>query len=138
MVSLRTLQILASVQHPDVRALAFDLLEDDPTDGNALALLTHNYQPGDEEFMATLLAQAADYNAVHGLGSAINDVFEQNPTPRAADLLLTLYERRPCSICRRDFIYRLMEYDALPAWIVAEARYDADEDTRGAVMNNEN
>ncbi|HEY0603653.1 MAG TPA: hypothetical protein VGD58_12115 [Herpetosiphonaceae bacterium] len=136
-VSLRALQILASVQHPDVRALAFELLQDDPTDGNALALLTHNYQPGDEEFMTMLLAQATDHDAVHALGSAINDVFEQNPTPRAVDLLLTLYERGPCSICRRDFVHRLMEYEALPAWIAAEARYDVDEDTRDAVMGNE-
>lgn len=137
LVSLRTLQILASVRHPDVRALAFELLEDDPTNGNALALLTHNYQPGDEQFMATLVAQAADHHAVHSLTSGINDVFEQNPTPDAADLLLTLYERSPCSICRCTSIDLLIERDALPPWIVAEARYDANEAIRNAVLGNE-
>ncbi|MBV9786789.1 MAG: hypothetical protein JOZ51_01335 [Chloroflexi bacterium] len=136
LVSLRTLQILTSVQHPDVRALAFELLEDDPTNGNALALLTHNYQPGDEQFMATLVAQAADHHAVHSLTSGINDVFEQNPMPGATDLLLTLYERSPCSICRGTSIDLLIECDALPAWIVAEARYDANEAIRDAVLGN--
>jgi hypothetical protein len=92
---------------------------------DALDVFNHNYQSGDDRYLAALLAQTADRDALHGIGSGLNDVFKAHPTVAAEDIFLDLYERGPCSLCRERFVARLIEIDRVPPWMERQTRYDA-------------
>jgi hypothetical protein len=80
-----------------------------------------------------VLGSLARDDEVHELGLGLKDLYAVHPTPAVADIFLGLYERGPCSLCRTNFVRRLIESAALPEWKRREAAHDADPDTRAAV-----
>jgi hypothetical protein len=129
-VARRAIGALAQFQDAEIRALAFDLIAANRFVGAALELFERNYQAGDEQRFAELLERAADDDEVHSAGFGIIDIFKQNRTTAAANLLFTLYERGPCSLCRTRVVERLIEIDRVPNWLAMECQHDAEEDIR--------
>jgi hypothetical protein len=128
-----TLTALGQLRDPGVRRLGLDLLAEEYRAAAALDLFVRNYQPEDDARFAALVDAAEDDDELHTLGFGLHDVYQANPTPSAASLLLRLYERGPCSLCREDVVRLLRDLGALPAWMAAECAYDANEDTRALV-----
>ena len=111
--------------HPQVRALGFQLIEAHHHISDALDIFIQNYHEGDDQYLAGLLVQTTDPDELHAIGFGLNDIFSTNPTVAAEPLLLELYERGPCGLCRERFVERLLAIDRLPVWMEQETCYDA-------------
>lgn len=113
-----------------VRALALKKLDEGLAHG--ARLLRWNYEPGDFGRLEDLLASVHDPDGLHDLGLSILDIVaRQDDPPEACDVLLTLYDRTPCSRCRSDAVVALEKLQAVPPWMAEECRFDADPDTVG-------
>lgn len=122
---------LAASAHPEVRALGLELLA--AGRGRGARLLVGNYRQGDYGLVERALRAWQDRDEVHDLGLALLDLVEAHPAPEAVAPLLLLYERGPCSLCRRWGIDLLQKLGPLPGWLVAEGRHDAHPDLRAAM-----
>ena len=120
---------LGRIRDPLVRKLALEhLRSEDPT---GLRLLLSNYEPGDLDPIGPLLREAVDDDEAHILGLGILDIVEENDVPLAEKraVLISLYERSPCSLCRRKAVSKLQSAGDVPLSIAQECRFDADPDT---------
>lgn len=128
-------QALSPIADPRVRTLALELIAreaDEPWE--AVDLLASNYWPGDARLIEPLIAREQSEYEFHRLGISVREWFEANPVSEAAALLLILYERGLCVVCRGSVIDLLLSLGPLPARIVEECRYDADLETRTLVV----
>jgi len=115
--------VLAKIEHSDVRALGLELLVAGRGDGARLLAL--NYQAGDFALVEQLMRSWQDHEALHDLGFGLRHMVEANPQAEAIAALLALYERGPCSLCRRHAVALLAKLDPLPPWLIAECWWDA-------------
>jgi hypothetical protein len=122
---------LGRIASPVVRDMALEQIRAGKPSG--VRLLASNYRSGDLAMILPMLRDLTDNDEVHDLGLAIlnltgeNDVSVEN----SADLLLLLYERTPCSMCRGDVVSRLFNARRVPDWMADECRFDSDPDTAG-------
>lgn len=116
---------LEHLRHPAVRALALELLPRSTWRGGAVRLLIKNYEPGDHRLIARTLAMKQNIHKYHQVGLRALEVFAANPTTDCADIMVTLYERGPCSNCRSRCFKVLDSLGILPDWMLEEYRYDA-------------
>ncbi len=124
------IQALAQITHPDVRALALRRMAARRLTEQELTLLQRNYVAGDDERIAQVLHLPADRDDLHWLAMDVLRVFETNPSPGARGCVLWAYEHTPCGNCRHDAVKWLLKENLAPAWLLEEARFDADEQTR--------
>lgn len=128
--------VLGNIQHPQVRALALDLIENTPFAGQAVDLLELNYQADDWRLLERITARDLDPNEYWHLGYNVGDVFEMYPFQEAVPALLNIYERVPSSTNRHRFVERLHWLGALPDWMIEECKFDSNLDLREAIANN--
>ncbi|NHZ87748.1 hypothetical protein F2P45_01680 [Massilia sp. CCM 8733] len=96
-----------------------------------IELFKNSFQPGDETLiLAALERQPVDGDDAHALASSAIDVCTSVRSPALAGVAQWVYRTNPCSICRRQAVELLLEWDCLPAHIAAECRHDASEDLR--------
>ncbi len=125
------LNAMASMQSPDIRALALRLLNVPQWGLQVGHLLTANHEDGDEALIeAALIARLSDEDAFHGLGLGALDLFETYPKPENAPPLMLMYEHEPCGFCRNRCVELLIALDAFPDWMVAECLHDGSPDMR--------
>lgn len=128
--------VLSRVAHTRVRALALEISEDSSLEGWrkswGMKLLRSNFEPGDARLLIELLEAPNDEMGLHSIGFAIVDVLKENPVPEAVPVLRMLYERGPCTNCRKKAVELLRQLGALPDWLLEECRYDAGEYLRDA------
>ncbi|HEX3051238.1 MAG TPA: hypothetical protein VHP83_11325, partial [Aggregatilineaceae bacterium] len=127
---LTALNALGNVSHPEVRQLAFELVEGRQWIAHAAILLKSNWQNSDWSVLEALTQETFEPYDYHGLGMDIRELFEAHPEPKAAQTLINLYEYGPCSECREHYVKALDSIQAVPEWMRAECRYDADHDLR--------
>jgi hypothetical protein len=115
-----------------IRGLAFELLDglDIPS---AIRLLCSNYQPGDFMIIERAIHEAdpLDDNGWHSVGLAVLALIDAATIPpiESRDMLLSLYENIPCSLCREEVVRKLHEYDLVPRWMLKECAFDAEPRT---------
>lgn len=120
---------LGRIESPVVRDMAVEQMRAGKPSG--VRLLASNYRSGDLAMILPMLRDLTDNDDVHDLGLAIlnltgeNDVSVEDST----DVLLLLYERTPCSMCRSDVVSRLFKAGRVPDWMADECRFDSDPDT---------
>ena len=116
-------------KHFELRQAALHLIADgDITNG--IALLVNNFEVRDFAFCAGHLEWRDDTDEVHRLVGQLLDLCEAHPGAHALDCLLYVYELSPCSTCRKRAVKALTDTNTAPAWVLAEAAFDADPDTR--------
>jgi hypothetical protein len=126
--SFPAIMALGRIRFPTVRALALKMIEAGETHG--ARLLRSNFEPGDFARLAHLLDALVDINAIHDFGLSLLDIVsKQERPPDAGDILLRLYERTPCSMCRNDVVTALSSLDMVPPWMAEECRFDAEPET---------
>lgn len=83
---------------------------------SGVRLLASNYRSGDLAMILPMLRDLRDNDEVHDLGLAILNLTDENDVSveDSADILLLLYERTPCSMCRADVVSRLFKARGLP------------------------
>jgi hypothetical protein len=131
----QALQALSLFQSAELRDLGLALLSDHWQPSDSLNLFVRNYQPGDERIFLSLLEAAQSHDEVHALGYGLIDILAQNAVVEAVALRSLLYERQPCSLCRTKVVRQLVTSRTIPAWMLEECQFDADEDTRQAVTS---
>ena len=112
-----------------VREFALERLRDGDTNG--VRLLRSNYEPGDLAMIEPLLSEALEDERTHDLGLSVLDIIGENDIPpeESRAVLVLIYERTPCSMCRGSAVEKLVEAGQAPSWIAEECRFDADPDT---------
>jgi hypothetical protein len=133
-VALGALAVLRNTPDLSVRTLALDLLQDaamnDERKAEAVDLLVQNHEDGDFSILDAALAGITGRDAFHSFGLGVLAVFAKHPSSEAFDTLTLLYERGPCSHCRRNCVAGLLQLGTLPKWMHEECRYDANLDIR--------
>lgn len=131
-VALAAATALTEVTHASVRELAFRLVEIQGAGREqAIAMLAQNFASGDHDVVTGWLQREQDREVRHRLGMDLRNFSGQHPEPESeVRMLLTLYEKGPCSFCRESVVQRLLELDGLDAALRAECIYDANEDIR--------
>lgn len=126
-VGLAALSALSQITHPAVRQLAFELVETQARwRGQAIKLLVRNFMPGDHGIALRWFEKEGDQETMHSLGMDMKDLWERHPDEETeVPMLLTLYERGPCSFCREFTVRRLIERKALTEQLRLECSHDA-------------
>jgi hypothetical protein len=93
-----------------------------------------NYQEGDFRRIEQSLKITGDTDELHDVGMAVRHLLAVNCPPDAGKSLEFLYENGPCSLCRGEFVEKLIALESIPDWMREECLYDADPDTRKLVQ----
>ena len=112
-----------------MRKLALERLRG--KDSTGLRLLLSNYEPGDLDAIGSWLSEALDDDEANDLGFGILNIVGENDVPLAEKraVLISVYERTPCSVCRGDAVSKLQSAGDVPLSIAQECRFDAHPDT---------
>jgi hypothetical protein len=128
-VSWAATRALGRIESPVVRDMALEQIQAGKPSG--ARLLASNYRSGDLNTILPMLRDLSDKDEIHDLGLAVLNLTGENDVPveESGDILILLYERTPCSMCRGDAVSRLFKAGQVPAWIADECRFDSDPDT---------
>lgn len=137
--ALREAAIYVLCQLDDVRVgelgrrllAAPDFPSAETIDDERIRLLTNSLQDGDPALIHAALRRAGrNREALHTLGLDILHLAGHNASPALVTLLDWIYEHSPCSMCRSDAVAKWTERAPLPAKILEEGVFDADETIR--------
>jgi hypothetical protein len=137
-VGLAAVKALARVRHQAVRDVAFRLIDTGTKRwrGEAVELLSENYEPGDHKIVLQWFHQEEDLQTLHSIGTGLIDFWKRHPDDETeVQMLRALYENGPCSVCRESAVKRLIERGALPEELRAECAWDANTDIRDLIGN---
>ena len=138
-VPTMTLGTLKIIQHPAVRAFAFQLIDEQRFIGRAVGLLTRNFEEADWEIIESLSHKVDEFDdeTYHSFGISVQDIFSaHHPSQKAKQTLLNIYEYGPCSFCREAIIEMLQSINALSEQIRQECHYDSSNYIRALARNN--
>ncbi|MFZ2539072.1 MAG: hypothetical protein WAX04_09235 [Oscillospiraceae bacterium] len=128
--SEQAIMALKHIQHESVRTFAFDKLRNGEIDGPLLSLLVKNYHFGDNEFIGQLLEKEYTDEELHDILHAVCDIFTVNRTPASLNILLDLFYRGPCSICREECVKVMIVNRVITESIIDECKHDCNPDIR--------
>jgi len=101
-----------------------------------LDLLQSNYRSGDQKAIEHALFNAGlTDEEVHDVTHDIRNIFKDGDSAEAIALLQWAYEFTPCSFCRCSALRRLMKHGLAPAYIIEEAAFDANPETRKLALH---
>jgi hypothetical protein len=134
-VGFAAMKALTHRVHPAVRTLAFRLIEARATcRGEAIDLPVQNYEPGDHQVILHWFQEEHDPETLHSLGTGLLDFWKRHPDEGTeVEMLQSLYEQGPCSVCRERAVKRLLELGAQSDELRAECAWDANSDIRDLV-----
>jgi hypothetical protein len=134
-VGFAAMRALGHIVHPAVRALAFRLVDARAMfRGEAIELLVQNYVPGDHRIILRWFQEEEDLETRHSLGMGLLDFWKRHPDEETEiEMMRSLYEEGPCSVCREKAVKRLLERGALLDELRAECAWDANSDIRDLV-----
>ena len=131
-VGFAAMRALSHVVHHSVRAVAFRLIDSRATyRGEAIDVLLQNNQPGDHQIVLRWFQEEQDPETLHSLGMGLLNFWKRHPAEGTeVEMLRSLYEQGPCSVCRERAVKRLLELGALSDELRAECAWDANNDIR--------
>jgi hypothetical protein len=134
-VGFAAVDALTNVVHPEIRALAFRLVDTRARcRAYAIKLLNQNYELGDQHIVLDWFQAEKDREALHSMGVGLIEFCERHPDEQTEILMMrSLYEKGPCSFCRASAVRRLQGWGALSDELRAECAWDANGDIRDLV-----
>lgn len=120
--------VMGQRQDPKIREFALRLLVEGKL--TATGALLANYQPGDFAQILPHL-QSEDLGRLH---SVTSDLLKIADSSGDLELLHWIYETNPCAFCRGSAVRDLAEKGKLTAEMIAEAQYDAFDETRELIL----
>jgi hypothetical protein len=132
-VSGPAVKALKPASHPAIRKLALELLTQMDTVESAVSLLIHNYVADDEGRILTTVSALQDEDDLHRSLMSARHVLMENVEADPVSLGLFIYRHTPCGECRESTAALLHERGAMPEWMRAELRLDANEHCRELV-----
>ncbi|MCY2995171.1 MAG: hypothetical protein NTY19_46015 [Planctomycetota bacterium] len=97
---------------------------------DGIELLYVNHKSKDIPRIVAALPKAGPPNVLHGMATKLMMITDRQP--RDVELAKWVYEYNPCSFCRNGAFSRLVKWDALSKFQLAECAWDGDDDTRAA------
>jgi hypothetical protein len=89
---------------------------------------------GDHQIILRWFQEEHDPETLHSLGTGLLDYYKMHPIEgNEVEIMRSLYERGPCSVCREKVVKRLLERGALSDELRAECAWDANSDIRDLV-----
>lgn len=125
--------VVSQINDPEIRSLGLRFLNMPGKKGDGADLLANNYQQEDFQLIAARLREPMETDELHHLEMGVRDLAKEHREPEAEQCLLLLYEKGPCSLCRRGIVEALITIDRFPEWMREECRWDAYADTRKLV-----
>ena len=122
--SYRILYILGNIESNEVRNLFYKLIKDSNWIYHSLILLKSNYKIEDNTVINSILMKAEDNDDIHRVCQSSLDIFECNLSPDAIEILIMMYDKSPCSLCRERSAELLKKLGPLPQFIIDELVYD--------------
>lgn len=129
-ISHYSLIALERINHPLVRGLGFQLLNDPHLQSYALGMFVNNFEIGDSIVFNEFITRDRPDHELHAAFMAVQDIYEHSPSRELAGTLTLLYDRNPCSYCRTSIVEALIELDAFSDWMARECLFDAVPETR--------
>jgi hypothetical protein len=122
---------LASTQDSRVREFALYHLEKEPRLAcqGAVELFIKNYQLGDNKLIETVLDICGDIDDIHGLGIDLLNLAEAQSYQELANCILWVYEKTPCSHCRKEAVEILIEWGMASESLLSECLWDVYDET---------
>lgn len=126
------LKALSQITDLAVRTLAIELVQTKSKwRGLAIELLELNFQPGDHEIVLDWFETEDELETLHTESRTLLAFWSANPSEEFHNrMLLSLYEKCPCSFCRESAVSKLLERNALPEHLRKECAWDANDDIR--------
>jgi hypothetical protein len=124
---------LSNVCHPDVRARALELANEEGREGECALLLESSFMLEDGEVLQRLLNRSLEDEAYHQIVTTVRLLQDDRLSDLTDELQILAYEKTPCSLCRGGIVDELLKGNRLPEWMREECLWDSDEQTRKAV-----
>ena len=110
------------------------MVERSPYREKAISLLNRNFHEGDHELALSWLDVEQDRNCLHSMAIDICNLLADRPSADfGLPILLSLYEKDPCSFHREFVVRDLLAAGALNEQIRAECTWDDEEEVRALV-----
>jgi hypothetical protein len=130
--------LLSNVQHPEVRALALHIVQSHDPEllGDAITMLSHNYESDDHVLILNAAQSQSDSDLLHHMGIAMLELVAQHQHSELNPVLLWVYENSPCSECRLRTVKLLIARNEAQRELLEECRWDCREETRELAEKN--
>lgn len=112
------------VKDERIRQLGIELIRQPDTEIEALELFIHLYREEDLPLLEHVVFKKRSKYSFHSIGSSITDIFTERPSPLCQNILVELYKKGCCSICRKKFVQIMLSSHVLPLTIRDEMQYD--------------
>ena len=123
---------LSHHEEPQVRQAAYEALARGEV-AHFVKLLRRSGLSEDTEALLSAIGDPRtmiDDDEVHEVVGALLDLVKENGNLHDSRLVLWIYEKSPCRICRFNAVELMVDREILPQWIAAECLRDAYEDIR--------
>lgn len=134
------INILANIQEHRIGELGRSKLRSEnfaEADVHFIELLSENFKSQDDRLILSALKRTAlSDDLAHGVGFAIDRMYEANDSLASAGLLKWNYEHNPCTECRCRTVELMIERRVMTPEIAMECRYDSNEEIRKLVQEN--
>jgi hypothetical protein len=129
-VSWRAVSALELLTAPVLRARCLAWSNTAGQERASAALRVSNPGDGDIEWFTEVLHRDLDEDTFHDVLMAFRNYVEKWIPRQAVPLMIRLYERTRCGLCRSHLVELLAGVGALPEWLIEEGLYDADTGIR--------
>jgi hypothetical protein len=133
-----TIDILANIQEHRVGELGRSKLRSENFTGadvHFIELLSENFRSQDDRLILSALKRTAlTDDLAHGVGFAIDRMYEANGSLTSKGLLKWNYEHNPCTECRSRAVELMIKRRVITPEIAMECRYDSNEEIRELVQ----
>ena len=137
-VGFAAMQALGHIEHPVVREVALrSIAKGAKWRGESIALIAANFEPGDHRMVLRWFREEEDADTLHSLEMDLMKFWERHADEETVvEMLRVVYEKGPCSVCRRGAVRRLISRGALGEELRAECAWDSNDDIRDLVRQS--
>ncbi len=122
---------LGNTSSPIVRDQALKFASEKKHPRYVVSMLDMNFQQGDEWIIEELIAGEFNDFELHGIDFAAREFFKSHPQANCDTVMLKLFQKNPCSICRHGELEIVIGAGKkIPNRILQESVWDCNPDTR--------
>ena len=126
-------EALSHIRDTRVREYAYELLQDEKQQAQAVSMLAANYEDRDREVFVHAVKQIPvtyESGEWHGAFGDVMDLFHGPAKRKPNELLLHMYRNTLCSYCRERVVREMGRRRMLTRELLEEMQYDCNEEIR--------
>lgn len=126
-------ETLGHIKDTRVREYAYELLQDEKQQAQAVSMIAANYEDGDREVFVHAVKQIPvtyENGEWHGVFCDVMDLFSGPAKRKPKELLLHMYRNTLCSYCRERVVREMGRRRMLTGELLEEMQYDCNEEIR--------